>query len=81
MATLSAAWLSLAAILAQPLAAANTASHASVAAAASATGVSPMFRISRDGQAPTIDLDDIDQLEPAIRSRPLGRYRVDEIGA
>jgi hypothetical protein len=51
-----------------------------VAAAAYLRG-HPMFRISRDDRQPTIDMDDIDQPEPAIRSSPSGRYHIDEISA
>jgi hypothetical protein len=40
-----------------------------------------MFRISRDGQEPVVDVDTLDQLEPAIRSSEPGRYHVDEISA
>ena len=40
-----------------------------------------MFRISRAGQEPIIDVDALDQLEPAIRASKPGRYHVDEIGA
>jgi hypothetical protein len=40
-----------------------------------------MFRISRGGREPITDLDDVDQLEPAIRSSPLSRYHVDELSA
>ncbi len=38
-----------------------------------------MFRITQNGQEPIVDVDTIDQLEPAIRSSEPGRYHVDEI--
>jgi hypothetical protein len=38
-----------------------------------------MFRISRDGQEPTTDVDTADQLEPAIRASQPGRSHIDEI--
>ena len=38
-----------------------------------------MYRISRDGQEPIIDVDTVDQLEPAIRASKPGRYHVDQI--
>jgi hypothetical protein len=40
-----------------------------------------MYRISQSGQEPILDVDTVDQLEPAIRASELGRYHVDEIGA
>jgi hypothetical protein len=40
-----------------------------------------MFRISRDGQEPVVDVDHVEQLEPAVRSSPPGRYHIDEISA
>jgi len=41
--------------------------------------VSPIFRVSRDGQEPIIDVDQVEGIEPAIRSSEPGRYQVDEI--
>ncbi len=38
-----------------------------------------MFRISRNGQDPIIDVDQVEAIEPAIRSSEPGRYHVDEI--
>ena len=38
-----------------------------------------MFRISQNGQEPIVDVDTLDQLEPAIRSSEPGQYRVDLI--
>jgi hypothetical protein len=40
-----------------------------------------MYRISRNGQEPTIDVDHVDGIEPAIRSSVAGRYHVDELSA
>jgi hypothetical protein len=40
-----------------------------------------MFRISRDGQEPIADVDQVEAIEPAIRSSEPGRYHVDEISA
>jgi hypothetical protein len=40
-----------------------------------------VFRISQAGQEPFIDVDTVDQIEPAIRSCAPGRYHVDEISA
>jgi hypothetical protein len=40
-----------------------------------------MFRISRDGQLPVVDVHHVEQLEPAIRSSESGRYHIDEITA
>ncbi len=40
-----------------------------------------MFRISHNGQEPIVDVDSIEQIEPAIQSSPQGRYHVDEISA
>ena len=40
-----------------------------------------MYRISRNGQQPIIDVDTIEDIEPAIRDWKAGRYDVDEIGA
>jgi len=38
-----------------------------------------MYRISRNGQEPIIDVDQVEAIEPAIRSSAPGRYHVDEI--
>jgi hypothetical protein len=38
-----------------------------------------MFRTSRDGQEPMVDVDQVEAIEPAIRSSEPGRYHVDEI--
>jgi hypothetical protein len=38
-----------------------------------------MFRISSNGQEPIINVDQVEAIEPAIRSRELGRFHVDEI--
>ena len=40
---------------------------------------SPMFRISRVGPEPFIDVDRAEAIEPAIPSSEPGRYHVDEI--
>jgi hypothetical protein len=40
-----------------------------------------MDRISRNGHEPIIDVDQVEAIEPAIRSRNPRRYRVDEISA
>jgi hypothetical protein len=40
-----------------------------------------MFRISKDGREPVIDVSQVDQLEPAFRAAKPGRYHVDEISA
>jgi hypothetical protein len=40
-----------------------------------------MYRISRDGQEPIIDVDQVEAIKPAIRSSEPGRYDVDEISA
>jgi hypothetical protein len=40
-----------------------------------------MFRISQNGEEPIIDVDTIEDTEPAIRSSEPGRYRIDEISA
>ena len=40
-----------------------------------------MFRVSRNGQEPIIDVDQVEAIEPAIRSSEPGRYQVDEISA
>ena len=36
-----------------------------------------MFRISRNGQEPIIDVDQVEAIEPAIRSSEPGRYRTE----
>ncbi len=38
-----------------------------------------MLRISQNGQEPIVDVDTLDQLEPAIRSSEPGRYHIDQI--
>jgi hypothetical protein len=40
-----------------------------------------MYRISPSGQQPIIDFDQVEAIEPAIRSSEPGRYHTDEIGA
>jgi hypothetical protein len=40
-----------------------------------------MFRISRNGQDPIDDVDQVEAIEPVIRSSNPGRYHVDEIRA
>ena len=40
-----------------------------------------MYRISRNGQEPIVDVDQVEAIEPAIRSSEPGRYHVDEISA
>jgi len=40
-----------------------------------------MYRISRNGQEPIIDVDQVEAIEPAIRSSEPGRYLVDQISA
>ena len=40
-----------------------------------------MFRISPSGQAPNIDVDQVEAIEPAIRSSKPGWYHVDQIEA
>jgi len=53
------------------------------------TGLGPHFpyvartihRISRNGQEPIIDVDQVEAIEPAIRSSEPGRYLENEIGA
>jgi hypothetical protein len=41
----------------------------------------PIYRISRNGQEPIIDIDQVEGIEPEIRSSELGRCQVDEISA
>jgi hypothetical protein len=38
-----------------------------------------MFRISRHGQEPVVDVDTLEQIEPVIRAAEPGRYLIDEI--
>ncbi len=38
-----------------------------------------MFRISRDGQEPFVEVESVAQIVPAIRSRPPGQYAIDEV--
>jgi len=40
-----------------------------------------MNRISRNGHDPIINVDQVDAIERAIRSRKPGRYHVDEVGS
>ena len=40
-----------------------------------------MYRISRNGQEPIVDVDQVEAIEPVIRSSEPGRYHVDEISA
>jgi hypothetical protein len=40
-----------------------------------------MFRISRNGQEPIINVDDLAQIEPEIRALPPGRWHIDELPA
>ena len=40
-----------------------------------------MYRVSRDGPEPIVDVDQVEAIEPAIRSSEPGRYHVDEISA
>jgi hypothetical protein len=40
-----------------------------------------MYRISPDGHEPVIDVDQVEAIEPAIRSSNPGRYPVDEISS
>jgi hypothetical protein len=40
-----------------------------------------MFRISRNGQEPIVDVDAVEQIEPEIRALPPGRWRIDELPA
>ena len=39
-----------------------------------------MLRISQNGQKPIIDVDTLEDIEPAIRELKAGIYEVDEIG-
>jgi hypothetical protein len=38
-----------------------------------------MYRVSRNGHKPIIDIDHVEAIEPAIRSSKSGRYHVDQI--
>ena len=38
-----------------------------------------MYRISQSGQEPVVDVDTVEQLEPAVRSLPPGRWHLDQI--
>jgi hypothetical protein len=40
-----------------------------------------MFRISRHGREPVVDVDSVEQIEPAISESKLERFHVDEIRA
>jgi hypothetical protein len=40
-----------------------------------------MFRISQRGCDPIVDVDQVGEIEPAIRSSESGRYHIDEIAA
>ena len=40
-----------------------------------------MYRISRDGQEPIVDIDQVEAIESVIRSSKPGHYHVDEISA
>jgi hypothetical protein len=40
-----------------------------------------MYRISQNKHEPIIDVDTIEDIEPAIRDLKAGRYDVDEISA
>jgi hypothetical protein len=40
-----------------------------------------MYRISRHGHEPIVDVDQVEAIEPVIRSSDSGRYHVDEISA
>jgi hypothetical protein len=40
-----------------------------------------MYRISRNGHELIVDVDQVDAIEPAIRSSKPGRYHVDEISS
>ena len=40
-----------------------------------------MYRISRNGQEPIVDVDQVEVIKPAIRSSEPGRHHVDEISA
>jgi hypothetical protein len=38
-----------------------------------------MFRISRNGQEPIVNVDAVEQIEPEIRALPQGRWHIDEL--
>jgi hypothetical protein len=38
-----------------------------------------MYRISRNGHEPIVDVDQVAAIEPVIRASPAGRYHVDEM--
>jgi hypothetical protein len=40
-----------------------------------------MFRISRNGQEPVVDVDTLEEIEPTVRRAEPGRYHVDEISS
>jgi hypothetical protein len=40
-----------------------------------------IYRISRSGHEPIMDVDQVEAIKPAIRSSEPGRYHVDEISA
>ena len=40
-----------------------------------------MFRISRYGKEPIVDVNTVEQIEPVIRAGRCGRYHIDEISA
>jgi hypothetical protein len=40
-----------------------------------------VFRISRNGQEPIVNADDVEQIELAIRALPPGRWQIDELSA
>jgi hypothetical protein len=40
-----------------------------------------MYRISHNGHEPISDVDQVEQLEPAVRTDESGRYHVDELSA
>jgi hypothetical protein len=40
-----------------------------------------MYRIRRNGQEPVVDVDTIEQIQPAIRAGKPGRWHIDEIAA
>ncbi len=40
-----------------------------------------MFRISRNGHGPFVEVESVAQIVPAVRSRPPGLYAIDEMSA
>ncbi len=44
-------------------------------------GKPPIYRMSRNAQGPILDIDQVEAIEPAIRSSEPGRYHVEEISA